>query len=83
MATFNDLSFKDSVQLFLEQAEWLTQKDQPAVTSLERLAEALDARLTASLMAEFTKTYRLLINSKPDKDENTDSLDDFLAGLGR
>ena len=83
MATFNDLSFKDSVRLFLEQAEWLTQKDQPAVTSLERLAEALDARLTASLMAEFTKTYRLLINSKPDKDENTDSLDDFLAGLGR
>ena len=83
MTVYNDLSFTQAVQVFLDSATWLDNSHQVAITGLEKCAASLDTRMSASLMAELTKLYRLLINAKPDGDTTTDALDDFLAGLQR
>ena len=82
-AVYNGLNFSQSVEIFLNSAWWLTESDQPAVTALELCAGQLDNRIRATLMAEFTKNYRLLMNRRPSDDEPTDSLDDWLVGLNK
>ena len=83
MSVQKDLSFTQAVQIFLDHATWLDDSHQVAITSLEKIAESLDRRVSASLLAEQTKLYRLLLNAKPDGVEKNDALDDFLAGLSR
>lgn len=83
MTVQKDLTFSQSVDIFLNAATWLGDEHQIAVTSLEKIAANLDRRVSAGLLAEQTKLYRLLINAKPDGEESTDALDDFLAGLSR
>ena len=77
----NGVNFSQSVDIFLDSAWWLTKADQPAVTALEQCADKLDVAVRAGLLAEFTKCYRLLLNAKPDDAKETDSLDNWLAGL--
>ncbi|GAA0332948.1 hypothetical protein PV735_38770 [Streptomyces turgidiscabies] len=69
-------TFTQSVRLFLDAAEWLDQEaDAPAITALEKLAEALDKNVTASLAAEFNKTFRYLRTSKPVTEDDLDDED--------
>lgn len=83
MTVQKDLSFSQAVQIFLDHATWLDDSHQVAVTSLEKIAEQLDRRVSAGLLAEQTKLYRLLINARPENPEKDDALDNFLAGLSR
>jgi len=80
---YSDLSYSQSVDIYLEKCWWLTASDQLLVTSLQKIAEALDRRMSASLQAEMTKLIRLLEKSKPQNQDEDDALADFLAGLDK
>ncbi len=83
MAVSNDLTFTQAVSIFLENARNLTEKEQPLVTSLEKIAEALDRnqRLSSSLLSEYTKTLRLLMKVE-DATSPVDEIEAFLTRSG-
>ena len=80
---FNDISYQDAVQIYLDQSSWITSEHQLHVTSLEKVAEALDRRMSASLQAELTKILRVLDRARPQTNDSTDELADFLAGIDK
>ena len=81
MAHFDDLTFSQAVDVFLKNADWLSAKDQPAVTGLQKVAQALDNRVSASLMAEFSKLWKALQPPKDEENKQFDELDIFLKGV--
>ena len=78
---YNDLSFTVATQRFIEAVSpWCGPEHQLMITSLEKIAEKLDNRISASLLAEQTKIMRLLMRDRPDT-VSDDALEDFLVGL--
>ncbi|MCX4577949.1 hypothetical protein OHB41_33150 [Streptomyces sp. NBC_01571] len=72
-------SFKTATKAYLEDADYLSEdKHAPAIASLEHLAEALDEKMSGSLVTEYNKTYRYLRSLAPEDVEQGDDIDDIL-----
>lgn len=77
-------TFEDAVQVFFDENDWLSSSELPAMTSLMKAAQALDAgsRISATLLAEYGKVFRYLRNLKPESPvEEVDELDEALDDL--
>lgn len=75
-------TFTEAVGAFFDGADWLTDNESPAMTALMKSAEALDNKISATMLAEYGKVFRYLRNLKPDDDtKHTDALDDFIESL--
>lgn len=72
-------TFEDAVQTFFDEADWLSDTELPAMTSLMKSAQALDTgtRMSATLLAEYGKVYRYLRGLKPASpvEEEVDDLE--------
>lgn len=69
--------FAAKVAQFKKDATWLADEDGLALVMLEALAEEIDVKLTAALLAQFGLTYRsLLAKHVPHRGE-----EDLLEGL--
>lgn len=81
MTTHRAGSYTESIETFLESAEWLTDVDVPAVTTLLLLAKRLDEEgFHAQTIAQFGLCYRALLKRAPGgDDEETDPLEALLA----
>ena len=58
-------SYEEAVETFLEAADWLTDKDQPMITGLKKLAVELDTSFRAATYAQFGLTFRYLERQRP------------------
>lgn len=65
-------TFVESIDVFVANADWLTDEDLPALVSLYRMAEELDTNITAPLMSAFGLTYRNLQKKKVGKEEESE-----------
>jgi len=67
-------TFRSAVNRFLRSAEWLSDDDAPAVTTLLQAARELDAAVKAgeglppALLAQFGLCYRSLLKQRPAGD---------------
>ena len=73
------ITFAEAVADFIAAATWLTEEHKPMVVALEKMAESLDKRLSAAMMAQFGLTYRFLIKQAGGEVE-TDPLARLLDG---
>ena len=71
-------TFVESVDAFVESADWLTDEDMPAVVSLYKMAIALDDEITGPIMSAFGLTYRNLAKKKVVAEEESE-LDKLLT----
>ncbi|WP_148222534.1 hypothetical protein [Rhodococcus opacus] len=81
MAVVRNATYVESIDLYIEaNQEWMTDSDQPLVTSLYKAAEALDKRTTASLLGEFRQVMRELHKRKPGlpKEQVLDEFDELM-----
>jgi len=76
-----NLSYTESVALFLDSADWLTEQHQILVTALELVAVRLDTRMSSTLVAELVKIVRLLMRDRQDQG-STDDVEAFLTNMG-
>jgi hypothetical protein len=58
-------TFSESVNSFLESADWLDESHGPSVMALQALAKELDREVTAALVAQFGLLHRSLLKAKP------------------
>lgn len=78
-------SFTQTVEDFESASTWLSDEDQPAVTTLYALAEELDGDgpLVPALVAQFGLTYRSLLKRAPVGDApEVDPLEEALRRAG-
>lgn len=77
-------SFTQTVEDFESASTWLSDEDQPAVTTLFALAEELDGGpLMPALVAQFGLTYRSLLKRAPVADTvAVDPLEEALRDAG-
>lgn len=71
-------TFEDAVNVFLANADWLTDEDAPMVASLVIMAKQLDKRFSAATMAQFGLSYRFLAKRRPDNESTKDPLEALL-----
>lgn len=78
-------TYTESIERFLEAADWLTDADTPAVTTLTLLARKLDDDgFHAQTIAQFGLCYRALLKRAPGGDDDeTDPLDALLEKGGK
>lgn len=70
-------TFAEAVQTFLIEADWLTKAEEPQTVALVRMAEKLDERITATMLAEFRQTFRYLRDLKPEERGETKKDPDY------
>ena len=77
-------TFKYAVSKFKKSAsEWLTDEDYPALQALEAMAEALDAKLSPSILSAYGVAYRALLARRPTGETVRDELEEALAEAER
>ena len=80
----NDLTFVQATDRYLEKCQdWLGPEQQLLVTSLEKIAQRLDARISSTLIAEMVKIIRLIQKERPEGSDIDNELADFLAGINK
>ena len=57
-------SMSEATELFLKEATWLGDVDEPAVTALRKAAEGLDDKFQAALLTQYRGLYNDLMNRK-------------------
>lgn len=70
----SETTFYESTLKFVAGATWLTDEDDPAITTLFAVARSLDDQLNAPLVAQYNLTYRNLMKRKPGESEEVDEL---------
>lgn len=77
-------SFTAATEAFVNASPWLTDADQPALTTLYTLAGALDGGdLTPALVAQYGLAYRSLLKRAPMADDGVrDPLEEALRAAG-
>lgn len=76
-----NISYHQSVDLYVgANVDWLSEQEQPLITSLYKAAEVLDKRTTASLLGEFRQVMRELHRRKPGvpASQKLDEFDSFI-----
>ena len=68
------MTFSESIDLFLSNADWLDDDDLPAIVALKAMAAELDQAINPPLVAQFGLTYRNLLKRKPAMSEELDEL---------
>lgn len=72
-------TFAETVEEFEAVATWLTDGDQPALTMLYNIADELDRKFTAALVAQFGLVYRDL--RKREDGGGTDPADEVAEAM--
>lgn len=76
-----DITYVQAVDLYIgANVDWLSENDQPLVTSLYKAAEQLDKVTRASLLGEFRQVMRELHRRKPGipAAQKVDDFDEFM-----
>ena len=68
------MTFTESIDTFLANADWLDDDDLPAIVALRAMAAELDQQINPPLIAQFGLTYRNLLKRKPEAFEEVDEL---------
>jgi hypothetical protein len=74
-------TFNEAVETFLAEAEWLDAKEHaPMIAGLWACADALDETFRAATLTEMNKTYKYLLELKPEVkvEETVDELEALL-----
>lgn len=62
----DDQTWAEAVEMFVDDAPWLTGADQPQVKALRAIAKALDGgAFQAALISQFTLIHRGLLQRRP------------------
>jgi len=73
-------SLKESLEVYLDGADYLTEEDAPAIQLLRMLAEEIDAgNLRGNISSTFAQTLRA-VQKRAGTYEGADPLEDFLSG---
>ena len=74
-------SFQNAVRNFLKEATWLDESDQAIVTGLEHCALELDNDFKVTLLTEYNKTVKYLLERKPVEEKPVEEEKDELGSL--
>ena len=77
-------SYVDATNAFIDSADWLTERDAPAVHSLLSAAAALDDKLVVALLTTYGVIYRHLVDRAPaDAEDIGSEVAQFLKAAGK
>ena len=64
-STRRPTTFTETVNLFLNTADWLDDSHGPSVKALQALAYELDQEITAALISQYGLIHRSLLKERP------------------
>lgn len=89
MTVTRNANYEGSIELYLEDNDWIDDSSTPLVTQLYKIARILDAasgmtRGIVGLTTEWRMTFNALHNMKPEgsKKVDKDSDEEFFASIG-
>ena len=71
-------TFAETVESFLDTADWLNDSHGPSVKALQALASELDREVTAALVAQFGLLHRSLLKERPSMDLPVNPFEELL-----